>query len=100
MMRTIDPPALDPIERYLELHSWTLLKLCGAALLLIAGARAIATGPEALWQGIASFGLLALLVAALGLTPSHRSAPSEQGRRRAGAASAGGASEQSSTNQP
>ena len=28
----------------------------------------MATGPEALWQGIASFGLLALLVAALGLT--------------------------------
>ena len=63
-------PALDPIERYLALHSWTLLKLCGAALLLIAGAKAIATGPEALWQGIASFGLLALLVAALGLTRS------------------------------
>ena len=37
-------------------------------MLLIAGAKAIATGPEALWQGIASFGLLALLVAALGLT--------------------------------
>ncbi len=52
-------PLLDPIERYLALHSWTLLKLCGAALLLIAGAKAIATGPEALWQGIASFGLLA-----------------------------------------
>ena len=61
-------PALDPIERYLARHSWTFLKLCGAALLLIAGAKAIATGPEALWQGIASFGLLALLVAALGLT--------------------------------
>ena len=39
-------------------------------MLLIAGAKAIATGPEALWQGIASFGLLALLVAALGLTRS------------------------------
>jgi hypothetical protein len=63
-------PLLDPIERYLALHSWTLLKLCGAALLLIAGAKAIATGPEALWQGIASFGLLALLVAALGSTRS------------------------------
>ena len=37
-------------------------------MLLIAGAKAIVTGPEALWQGIASFGLLALLVAALGLT--------------------------------
>jgi small-conductance mechanosensitive channel len=60
--------ALDPIERYLPLHSWTVLKLCGAALLLIAGAKAIVTGPEALWQGLASFGLLALLVAALGLT--------------------------------
>ena len=60
--------ALDPIERYLALHSWTLLKLCGAALLLIAGAKAVVTGPEALWQGLASFGLLALLVAALGLT--------------------------------
>jgi moderate conductance mechanosensitive channel len=60
--------ALDPIERYLALHSWTLLKLCGAALLLIAGAKAIVTGPAALWQGLASFGLLALLVAALGLT--------------------------------
>jgi small-conductance mechanosensitive channel len=60
--------ALDPIERYLALHSWMLLKLCGAALLLIAGAKAIVTGPAALWQGLASFGLLALLVAALGLT--------------------------------
>ena len=27
-------PALDPIERYLARHSWTFLKLCGAALLL------------------------------------------------------------------
>ena len=61
-------PALDPIERYLARHSWTFLKLCGAALLLIAGAKAMVTGPEALWQGLASFGLLALLVAALGLT--------------------------------
>ena len=74
MMSDDRSPALDPIERYLELHSWTLLKLCGAALLLIAGAKAIATGPEALWQGIASFGLLALLVAALGLTRSPRPA--------------------------
>ena len=61
-------PALDPIEGYLALHSWTFLKLCGAALLLLAGAKAMVTGPEALWQGIASFGLLALLVACLGLT--------------------------------
>jgi hypothetical protein len=32
------------------------------------GAKAMVTGPEAPWQGIASFGLLALLVASLGLT--------------------------------
>ena len=70
-------PALDPIERYLARHSGTFLKLCGAALLLLAGARAMATGPEALWQGIASFGLLALLVAALGLTRSPHRAESQ-----------------------
>ena len=74
-------PALDPIERYLARHSGTFLKLCGAALLLLAGARAMATGPEALWQGIASFGLLALLVAALGLTRSPHRAESQSIRK-------------------
>ena len=59
---------LDPVERFLALRGSALVKVSGVALLVLAGVDAVIRGPEGLWRGIYSFALLALLVAALGLT--------------------------------
>jgi small-conductance mechanosensitive channel len=58
----------DRLERFLDRHGPLLLKLSVFAILVASALFALLRGPEAIWSGIASFGLLGLLVAALGLT--------------------------------
>ena len=58
----------DAVERFLHRHASLLLRLSFLAILIVSAVLAILRGPDAIWSGIASFGLLGILVAGLGLT--------------------------------
>jgi small-conductance mechanosensitive channel len=66
--------SLDPIERFVTQHGALLLRISLLGILATAAVFALLRGPEAFWSGIASFGLLGVLVAALGLTSARASA--------------------------
>ena len=58
---------LDPMERFLSRYGALLLRLSLVAILAVSAIVALLRGPDAFWSGIASFGLLGILVATLGL---------------------------------
>jgi small-conductance mechanosensitive channel len=59
---------------FLNRHGMALLRLSFVAILIATPPVAMIRGPSAFWSGIASFGLLAVLVASLGLTRTERRA--------------------------
>ena len=68
-------PHRDPIERWLHQHGALLLRLAFVAIFIITPLVALARGPTAFWSGIASFALVLLVVAALGLARTPPPAP-------------------------
>ena len=68
-------PHRDPIERWLDQHGALLLRLAFVAIFIITPLVALARGPTAFWSGIASFALVLLVVAALGLARTPPPAP-------------------------
>jgi moderate conductance mechanosensitive channel len=68
-------PHRDPVERWLDRHGELLLRLAFFAILIITPLVAVARGPTAFWSGIASFALVLLVVAVLGLVRTPTPAP-------------------------
>src|SRR5215207_3236648 len=68
-------PHRDPVERWLDRHGELLLRLAFVAIVIITPLVALARGPTAFWSGIASFALVLLVVAALGLVRTPPPAP-------------------------
>ena len=68
-------PHRDPIERWLHQHGALLLRLGFVAIFIVTPLVALARGPIAFWSGIASFALVLLVVAALGLARTPPPAP-------------------------
>jgi len=68
-------PHRDPVERWLDRHGELLLRLAFVAIVTITPLVALARGPTAFWSGIASFALVLLVVAALGLARTPPPAP-------------------------
>ena len=61
------PHHRDPGERWLDRYGALLLRLAFVAIFIITPLVALARGPTAFWSGIASFALILLVLAALGL---------------------------------
>jgi small-conductance mechanosensitive channel len=63
---------------FLDRYGMPLLRLSFVVILVATPLVALVRGPSAFWSGIASFGLLALFVASLGLTRAERPGIGEQ----------------------